>query len=78
MYLFDDLAGQLRKIDPATGEPGDFSFEFGVMEDNNDYNQRHYEALGEVSKQYLETIIFEILLVTGWIFVFVGYESICL
>lgn len=41
-------AGQLRIIDPATGKPGDRPFEFEVMKDNQHYNQRRYEALGEV------------------------------
>jgi hypothetical protein len=40
--------GQLRKIDPNTGEPGNESFVFDVSE-NPEYNQKRYEALGEVS-----------------------------
>ncbi|XP_033611149.1 FAM172 family protein homolog CG10038 [Cryptotermes secundus] len=40
--------GQLRKIDPNTGGPGSESFEFNVSE-NEDYNQKRYEALGDVS-----------------------------
>jgi len=40
--------GQLRKIDPNTGKPGNEPFEFHVSE-NQDYNQKRYEALGDVS-----------------------------
>jgi hypothetical protein len=40
--------GQLRKIDPNTDEPGNESFEFNVSE-NEEYNQKRYEALGDVS-----------------------------
>ena len=40
--------GELRSIDPETGKPGDKPFEFQFMKDNMDYNQRRYEALGEV------------------------------
>lgn len=39
--------GKLRKIDTATGEPGDEPFEFDVSSDPV-YNQKHYEAIGEV------------------------------
>nr|CAD7452816.1 unnamed protein product [Timema tahoe] len=44
--------GKLRKLDPATGEPGEEPFQF-VVKDDQDYNQRHYEALGEVGKLML-------------------------
>jgi hypothetical protein len=40
--------GQLRIIDQVTKAAGDCPFEFEVDRDNNDYNQRRYEALGEV------------------------------
>lgn len=40
--------GQLRKIDPNTDKPGNEPFEFHVSE-NQDYNQKRYEALGDVS-----------------------------
>jgi hypothetical protein len=40
--------GQLRKIDPNTNGPGNESFEFSAGE-NEDYNQKRYEALGDVS-----------------------------
>jgi hypothetical protein len=42
------LDGQLRKIDPNTGGPGNESFEF-IVSENEDYNQKRYEALGDVS-----------------------------
>jgi hypothetical protein len=40
--------GELRCIDPETGKPGDKPFEFQFIKDNIHYNQRRYEALGEV------------------------------
>jgi len=46
-YRFNSC-GQLRKIDPATGKLSDTPFEFKVMPNNHHFNQRHYEALGEV------------------------------
>lgn len=46
MCCFPD--GQLRKIDTNTGKPGNELFEFHVSE-NQDYNQKRYEALGDVS-----------------------------
>jgi hypothetical protein len=45
-FCFPD--GQLRKIDPNTGKPGNEPFEFNISEDQ-DYNQKRYEALGDVS-----------------------------
>ena len=39
----------MRIIDQETSLAGDRPFEFEVDKDNNDYNQRRYEALGEVS-----------------------------
>lgn len=44
--------GQLRKIDPNTDGPGNESFEFNVSE-NDDYNQKRYEALGDVITEYV-------------------------
>ncbi len=41
-------AGQLRKVDPATGLLTDQAFEFRIHPNNHNLNQRHYEALGEV------------------------------
>jgi hypothetical protein len=47
--ILDPLTeGQLRIIDQVTKAAGDSPFEFEVDRDNNDYNQRRYEALGEV------------------------------
>lgn len=40
--------GQLRIIDPNSGLAGELPFEFEVDKNNHDYNQRRYEALGEV------------------------------
>lgn len=42
------LAGQLRKIDPKTGEISDEPFEFEVFKDHAK-NQAHYEKLADVS-----------------------------
>ena len=47
-FSFCTPVGQLRKIDPDAKTTGDIPFEFEVMKDNHNYNQRHYEALGEV------------------------------
>lgn len=44
---FQIIDGQLRAVDPQTGLPGDKPFEFHVK-DNQNYNQKRYEALGEV------------------------------
>ncbi|XP_021933758.1 UPF0528 protein CG10038 isoform X2 [Zootermopsis nevadensis] len=44
--------GQLRKVDPDTGKPGYESFEFNVSE-NQEYNQKRYEALGDVITEYV-------------------------
>ena len=46
---FSSTDGELHQIDESTGEPGGKSFEFKVMPDNHNYNQRHYEAIGEVN-----------------------------
>jgi hypothetical protein len=40
--------GQLRKIDPNTKEAGNELFDFHVSDDQ-DFNQKSYEALGDVS-----------------------------
>jgi fructose-specific component phosphotransferase system IIB-like protein len=50
-YTFN-TEGQLRKIDPNTGKPGNEPFEFHVSE-NQDYNQKRYEALGDVITEYV-------------------------
>lgn len=39
--------GKLRKLDPKTNELTKEGYEFKVSEDPT-YNQKHYEALGEV------------------------------
>ncbi|PSN35376.1 UPF0528 protein [Blattella germanica] len=48
--------GELRKIDPKTGEPGNDPFEFNVSEDP-EYNQKSYEALGDVITEYLYDLL---------------------
>ena len=45
---FFSTDGELRQIDESTGEPGRKPFEFKVMPDNHNYNQRHYEAIGDL------------------------------
>lgn len=42
------LDGLLRKIDPATGKTGSQPFDFNISSDHRE-NQKHYEALGDVS-----------------------------
>lgn len=44
--------GKLRKLDPETGDLTNEPFEFNVSDDS-DYNQKHYEALGEVINHYV-------------------------
>lgn len=46
--IFSD--GKLRKIDPESGLTTDEGFDFNVSEDAQ-YNQKRYEALGEVVRQ---------------------------
>lgn len=46
--IFKNIVGQLRLIDPSTGLPGDKPFEFKAK-DNHNYNQKRYEALGQVN-----------------------------
>ncbi|XP_067010373.2 FAM172 family protein homolog CG10038 isoform X2 [Anabrus simplex] len=48
--------GQLRKIDPKTKKVTDEPFEFNVSDDP-DYNQKRYEALGEVLTYYMYDIL---------------------
>lgn len=58
LYKFHFLSenGELRQIDPATGKTGDQKFEFAVN-DNNNYNQRRYEALGEVITDHVYNLL---------------------
>ncbi|KAH8346867.1 hypothetical protein KR059_001485 [Drosophila kikkawai] len=44
-YAFDK-AGVLRKIDPATGEPGEELFSYNVSSDANE-NEKHYQKLAD-------------------------------
>ncbi|KAG8228509.1 hypothetical protein J437_LFUL008380, partial [Ladona fulva] len=53
-----DKEGKLRKLDKITGEPGEDGFEFRVSEDN-DYNQKHYEALGDVITEHVYGLLEE-------------------
>lgn len=46
-YKFNE-EGKLRKIDTATGNVTDIPFQFNVSSDPS-YNQKRYEAVGEVS-----------------------------
>ncbi|XP_046447897.1 cotranscriptional regulator FAM172A homolog isoform X2 [Daphnia pulex] len=55
-YAFNEK-GQLRIIDPVTKAAGDCPFEFEVDRDNNDYNQRRYEALGEIINQHIYELL---------------------
>ncbi|EDV41954.2 uncharacterized protein Dana_GF17730, isoform A [Drosophila ananassae] len=44
-YAFDDT-GVLRKIDPATGEPGNDQFSYNVSNDATE-NEKHYQKLAD-------------------------------
>lgn len=59
-YAFNER-GELRCIDPETGKPGDKPFEFQAIKDNMHYNQRRYEALGEIITEH----VYELLETTG-------------
>ncbi|XP_046401124.1 FAM172 family protein homolog CG10038 isoform X2 [Ischnura elegans] len=48
--------GKLRKLEKSTGEPGEEGFQFQVSDDG-DYNQRHYEALGDVITEYVYDLL---------------------
>ncbi|XP_071450127.1 FAM172 family protein homolog CG10038 isoform X2 [Hetaerina americana] len=48
--------GRLRKLDKVTGQPGEEGFEFQVSNDG-DYNQRHYEALGDVITEHVYDLL---------------------
>ncbi len=65
--------GQLRKIDPDTGTTGDIPFEFDVMKDNHNYNQRHYEALGEVN-QFLLSLLLLVIILMNYHECFIGNQ----
>ncbi|XP_008552885.1 FAM172 family protein homolog CG10038 [Microplitis demolitor] len=54
-YDFDE-GGRLRKLDPKTGLITNEGFEFNVSEDAQ-YNQKRYEALGEVINQYVYELL---------------------
>ncbi|KAH0539190.1 FAM172 family protein homolog CG10038 isoform X2 [Cotesia glomerata] len=54
-YDFDE-EGRLRKLDPKTGSLTNDGFEFNVSEDAQ-YNQKRYEALGEVINQYVYELL---------------------
>nr|CAH0100184.1 unnamed protein product [Daphnia galeata] len=55
-YAFNDK-GQLRIIEKGMSHAGDRPFEFEVDKDNNDYNQRRYEALGEIINQHVYELL---------------------
>jgi len=46
-YGFNER-GEMRKVDGDTGETTDEPFQFEVRPGDREYNQRHYEAVGEV------------------------------
>lgn len=48
--------GKLRKLDPETGNTSNEPFEFNVSDDS-DYNQKHYEAVGEVINHYVYSLL---------------------
>ncbi|XP_066591964.1 FAM172 family protein homolog CG10038 isoform X2 [Prorops nasuta] len=54
-YGFDS-GGKLRKLDPSVGTPTNEGFEFNVSDDPH-YNQKHYEALGEIINNYVYELL---------------------
>lgn len=52
IFFYFFLGGRLRKLDPKTGLITNEGFEFNVSEDAQ-YNQKRYEALGEVIYVYI-------------------------
>lgn len=50
------LGGKLRKLDPKTMEPTNQGFDFNISDDPQ-YNQKRYEALGEVRLIYRLVIV---------------------
>lgn len=50
------IDGKLRQIDSTTGECTDKLFEFEVSGEHQ-YNQKHYEALGEVITEYVYELL---------------------
>lgn len=55
-YPYVRAAGELRKIDAASGKPGDLPYEFKIS-DNPAINQEHYEQLAN----QIPDIIYELL-----------------
>jgi len=51
-----DKDGKLRKLDPASGLTTDQGFDFNVSEDAQ-YNQKRYEALGEVMNEHVYELL---------------------
>ncbi|KAL1453800.1 hypothetical protein WDU94_010113 [Cyamophila willieti] len=54
-YNFDER-GELKKIDKVTGDISNSPFEFHVKDDDV-YNQKHYEALGESITEYVYDLL---------------------
>lgn len=50
------LEGKLRKLNSAAKTPGDMPFDFNVSKDAA-YNQRHYEALGDVITEHVYDLL---------------------
>lgn len=56
IYTYGYAAGELRKIDAASGKPGDLPYEFKIS-DNPATNQEHYEQLAN----QIPDIVYELL-----------------
>lgn len=54
-YTFNNQ-GQLRQIDPESGDLTDKSYQFEIS-DSRAENQRHYEALGEAITEYVYELL---------------------
>ncbi|XP_001994577.2 FAM172 family protein homolog CG10038 [Drosophila grimshawi] len=54
-YAFND-SGQLRKIDAASGEPGDQPFEFNISTNRRE-NEEHYEKLANQLKEIIYELV---------------------
>lgn len=49
-------AGELRKIEPSTNQPGDEPYNFKITNDEAE-NQRRYEALGEAVTEHVYELL---------------------
>uniref|UniRef100_A0A8D8LZ81 UPF0528 protein CG10038 n=1 Tax=Cacopsylla melanoneura TaxID=428564 RepID=A0A8D8LZ81_9HEMI len=55
-YNFDER-GELKKLDKVTGDVSSSPFEFHVKDNDDVYNQKHYEALGETITEYVYDLL---------------------